>query len=360
MLGQFICGAMGDRFGAKKMLACGMFATAAASTVFGFGSSFTIFLVTYALNGLFQSSGWPNNVKAMGRWFSVRVRGTVMGFWTTNYSVGGLVATALATFVLANYGWRAAFFVPAAWVAFIGALLLILLVEKPQDRNLDPPDADQETSESQEEKPPKPPFLEMITNPIVLGLGTAYAGLKLIRYSLLFWLPYYLEKGLGYTGTAPGYWSMMFEFGGIAGAITTGRISDRYFAGKRANLAVPMIFLLAGALVLFQQVGSMGKIPYAFSMFLVGFFLFGPDTLIVGAAAQDAGGDRATGSATGIINGIGSIGGALSGVVVPYVSIRWGWDYVFYGFFAVSIISGTALLLTTRLSGTKGKAKSRQ
>ncbi|MDP6115019.1 MAG: MFS transporter [Planctomycetota bacterium] len=345
-LGQFICGALGDRYGAKKMLVFGMFATATASLVFGLGSAFLIFLFAFGINGLFQSSGWPNNVKAMSRWFSIRVRGFVMGFWTTNYQVGGLVATALATFLLANHGWRTAFFVPAVWVAFVGALLLFLLVEKPQDKGLEIPGPETKPVNAADQvKASKPPFLEMISQPIVLGLGTAYLGLKLIRYSLLFWLPYYNNKALGYNVEEAGYLSMMFEVGGIAGAITTGWVSDRFFPGKRAKLAAPMMFMLAGALFLFQRVGSTGEIPYAISMALVGFFLFGPDTLVAGAAAQDAGGDKASGSAAGIINGIGSVGGALSGVITAYVTERWDWERLFYVFVAVAIVAGTALLM---------------
>mgnify|MGYP002149783556 CR=1 FL=1 len=57
-------------------------------------------LLAFAVNGFFQSTGWPGNVKAMQPFFSAGQRGRVMGIWTTNYQAGGLAATALATFLL--------------------------------------------------------------------------------------------------------------------------------------------------------------------------------------------------------------------------------------------------------------------
>src|SRR5262245_25208031 len=53
-IGQFVCGALGDRWGARRMIAWGMLASAAACLVFGASSSVWIFLAAFAANGLFQ------------------------------------------------------------------------------------------------------------------------------------------------------------------------------------------------------------------------------------------------------------------------------------------------------------------
>ena len=41
-------------------------------------------------------------------------RGRIMGLWSTCYQVGGIAATAFATWLLVHYGWRTAFLGPAA------------------------------------------------------------------------------------------------------------------------------------------------------------------------------------------------------------------------------------------------------
>ena len=342
-LGQFVNGALGDRFGARRIIGIGMIASAVTAFVFGLGSTAAVFLLAFGVNGYFQSTGWPNNVKAMTPWFGRRSRGKIMGFWCTNYQVGGLVATPLATVLLVHIGWRAAFFVPGVWVAAIGAVILLFLVERPEDRGL-PPVEDAELPQADSVTAPKVAFAEMIRIPAIWALGGAYFGLKLIRYSLLFWLPFYLRRSLGYSEGAAGYLSVTFEAGGIIGAIATGWISDRYFPNRRALLTAPMVLGLAFALYLYQQVGALGMVANGLSMALVGFLLFGPDALISGAAAQDLGGGGAAGSAAGIINGLGSIGAAFQGLVTAGVSERWGWGALFYVFVGLALCSGLALV----------------
>jgi len=359
-IGQFLNGALGDRLGARRVIAAGMLLASAAGFAMGFGQSATVFLVFYSLNGLFQSTGWSNNVKAMTPWFGAQQRGKIMGVWCTNYVVGGLAATALATFILSHWGWRWAFFVPAAWVAAVGLMVLVFMVERPQDRGLppvNPDDAGDATSAGAGSTAGAAPargwqMWQMLKVPALWSLGGSYFGLKLIRYSLLFWLPYYLEKGLHYDQEVSGYLSTTFEAGGIVGAIAIGFVSDRFFADNRARLISPVLFALAGALVLYEVVGSWGIVANGSAMALIGFMLFGPDALISSAAAQDIGGEEAAASAAGVINGLGSIGGALSGIATAKISKAYGWDHLFYVFVGMALVSAVALIPLALKGGT--------
>lgn len=339
-LGQFVNGALGDKLGARRMIGWGMLLSAGLSWAFGAASSAALFLVAFGLNGLAQSTGWPNNVKAMAWWFGKTSRGKVMGVWCTCYQVGGLVATGLATWLLVNHGWRVAFVVPGMWVAAVGAVVLFFLVERPRDRGLPEVDAPAKGETPIE----KIGFRGIARMPAVWLLGGSYFGLKLIRYSLLFWLPYYLSKGLHYDEGTAGYLSTTFEMGGIVGAIATGWVSDRWFPEHRARLAAPMVLALAGALLLYRGVGDVGIVANGLSMALVGFLLFGPDALISGAAAQDLGGGASAASAAGIINGIGSIGAVLQGIVTTRVSSAYGWEALFLVFVGLAVLSSVLLL----------------
>src|SRR5439155_7678033 len=92
------------------------------------------------VQGLCQSCGWAPLAKNMSTFFSRRERGLVMGFWSTNYAAGGLIASALAGFVGQKYGWRYAFYVPAAVLLGIWCLFMLLQRNKPQDVGLPPID----------------------------------------------------------------------------------------------------------------------------------------------------------------------------------------------------------------------------
>ena len=172
----------------------------------------------------------------------------------------------------------------------------------------------------------------LLRSPTIWSYGVAYFCLKLIRYSLLLWLPYYLEKVLHYEKLRAANVSTSFEIGGIAGTIVIGLLSDRLRHVPRSVIAAVSLIGLAAAFQLYTVVGGTGQIANFLSMALVGFLLFGPDSLISGAAAQDAGGAEAAALAAGLINGIGSLGAILQEVVTRSVSARWGWDGLFHVF----------------------------
>ncbi len=326
--GQFASGLLCDVVGPRRLIGWGMLGCAAATAAFGSGATGSVFAVAFTVNGLFQSTGWPGTVKAMAAWIDPDERGRIMGWWSTCYQVGGLVATAAATRLLTSYGWRAAFFVPAAWTAAVGVAVLLKLRERPMVAQEGPAEA-----------PVSP--LTVLANPMVWSLGAAYFCLKLIRYSLLFWLPFFLHDQLGYSAGAAGYLSISFEVGGVAGAISIGWLSDRL---PRGRVLVAMVLGLAGALVLYDRVAALGPAANFASMALVGFLLFGPDSLVSSVAAQDLGGANAAGTAAGAINGVGSLGAILQGTLTAEVAARYGWSALFRVFVWLALICALALL----------------
>ncbi len=187
----------------------------------------------------------------------------------------------------------------------------------------------------------------LVRSPLVWSLGVCYFCLKLIRYSLLFWAPYYLETILHYETRRAADVSTAFEWGGVAGAIVIGSLSDRIRAVPRTAVAVVSLVGLAGAFWLYLGAGS-GVAANAVGLALIGFLLFGPDSLVSGAAAQDAGGPRAAALAAGLINGMGSMGAVFQEAVTRGVSARYGWGALFQVFVLLSLVAALSLLPTLR------------
>src|SRR6185369_9015557 len=116
----------------------------------------------------------------------------------------------------------------------------------------------------------------LLSSVTIWSYGICYFFLKLIRYSLLLWLPYYLEKVLHYEKMRAAGFSTSFEVGGIAGTIVIGILSDRLRWIPRSVLSAISLVGLAGAFYLFLMVGGTGEVANFLSMALVGFLLFGP------------------------------------------------------------------------------------
>jgi MFS transporter, OPA family, sugar phosphate sensor protein UhpC len=412
--GQFGGGWLGDRIGARRLIGWGMIGSAAALALFGASSSTFAFAVLFLLNGLFQATGWPGNIKAMAAWFGEKERGAVMGFWTTCFQVGPLVATGIAVWLRDRYGWRWAFFGPAALVGLVGVAVLLLLHETPRpgdladaegaegDRTRGPPELSTARATSQATSDPNgatpssakggaahpgakgdvarrgakgdaahPGDLAAsrglvraartlaLKNPVVWLLGLSYFGLKLVRYCIDFWQPFYLEKGLHYASGVAGYASTAFQFGGIFGAILVGAVSDRWFSHRRGAVAMVMTVGLALSLALYSVVAPYGLWANVAAMALVGFCLFGPDALISGVAAQDLGGPLAAATIAGFINGCGSVGAIAQGWLVAGVSTKWGWQAVFEVLMVLAALSSLALAAVWRLQHRNGEQQAR-
>lgn len=326
-LGQFAAGLIADRVGARRLVGLGMLAVALASVAFGLGDSAAVFGVAFAVHGLVQATGWPGVVKAMTSMYRPGERGTVMGWWATSYQVGGLVATPLATFVLVHYGWRASFFVPAALTAAVGVMVLAWLWQPPAS-----PAAERRSAS-----------LAVARHPLVWTLGAAYFCVKLIRYCIVFWLPFFYSRALHYDTARAGYLSVSFDLGGVAGAILGGRLFDRTGRG-RGWLIVALALGLSVASLVYPMVASSGALAAFAGMVVLGFLLFGPDALVSSVAAQDLGGPAAAGTAAGLINGIGSVGAILQGVLTAEVARRYGWDALFWVFSGLAGVAALAVV----------------
>jgi OPA family glycerol-3-phosphate transporter-like MFS transporter 1/2 len=152
--------------------------------------------------------------------------------------------------------------------------------------------------------------------------GASYFFIKLVRYALLFWLPYYLATARGYSTQTAANVSIAFDAGGIVGVVLIGRIADRSRRLSRQALSALWISLLVPALWLYSRVGLGGVWVDVLVLVLLGALLFGPDSLIAGAAAQDAADPAAAAMATGFVNGLGSFGAVLQGLVVGPIGVQ--------------------------------------
>ncbi|MFI4891797.1 MAG: hypothetical protein ACHQIL_14815, partial [Steroidobacterales bacterium] len=72
---------------------------------------------------------------------------------------------------------------------------------------------------------------------------------------------------------------------------------------------------------------------------LVAFSLLGPYSYLGGAFALDFGGRRAGAASSGIIDGVGYLGGVLAGDSVARLSVAFGWHGVFLTLAGVCALS---------------------
>ncbi|MDP2307386.1 MAG: MFS transporter [Pseudomonadota bacterium] len=347
-IGQFVSGALGDKRGPRVLLLGGMAVSIGANIGFGLGNSFGTFLGLMVLNGLAQATGWSGTVGTMASWFHRRERGTVMGLWATNFQVGGVLANTFAAWLLGAYGWRYSFVGGAAVLVVVWAFVLFNQRNRPEDLGLpaidDPEGAPEPTTDA-------PWSRDVMIN--VALIGAFYFFLKLIRYALWSWAPFFLEKNFGLKGDEAGYLSTVFDVTGIAGVVVAGVLSDRLFRGRRATISFLFLIALVLATVALYTIGSSSVMAFAVCLGLAGFALYGPDALMTGAGAADVGSRRRAALAAGIINGCGSLGPIVQELVIGRLYDTGGGDLgpilgLLVGSAAVSLAFMAVILLRNR------------
>ena len=150
---------------------------------------------------------------------------------------------------------------------------------------------------------------------LVWLLAAVYFLVKPTRYLLLAWSPVYVNERLG-TGTASsGFLGSMFDLAGMGGALVGGFISDRLFKSKRIPICVISLFCLAVLMMAFRYIPRT-RLAIGSGMFLIGFLIYIPDSLVAGVAAIDFGTKKGASTASGLVNGLGSFGQTI-GVTLP-------------------------------------------
>ncbi len=105
------------------------------------------------------------------------------------------------------------------------------------------------------------------------------------------------------------------------------------------------MLLLAVLLFFFNDMAAVqSKLVTAGLLFLVGFLIFGPDSLVSATAAVDFGTRKGASTASGLINGMGSIGAVAGGTIPGFFKDSWGWEGVFT-FLAVSVLIAGLLMI---------------
>jgi len=344
---KFFSGIMSDRSNPRYFMAIGLILTGIFNLFFGFSSSLMLFAILWGLNGWFQGWGWPPCAKLLTHWYSQSERGTWWSIWNTSHNVGGAVIPIIAAYLAQTFGWRYAMFGPGIVCIFVGIFLINRLRDTP--RTLGLPTIEKYKNDYPSAKHDKPRyqlstkeilFKYVLKNKFIWILTISYFFVYVIRQAVNDWTQLFLVESKGYSYLVAGSCVFWFEIGGFFGSLVAGWGSDFLFKGRRGPINI--IFTTAVLLVVYL----MWKIPTnkifidSLFVFLIGFFIFGPQMLI-GVAAAELSHKKAAGTATGFIGWFAYIGAAMTGGPMGAIIKKHGWE----GYFVILILSAIIALV---------------
>ena len=354
-IGKFPSGSLADYLGGRRNFLFGMLGSILFTLLFAASGSVPLFTLAWMGNRLVQSLGWAGAVKISSKWFPFHRYGTIMAIISLSYLFGDAVSRQfMAMLIAAGFGWRGVFVIGAGVLSALLIMCTFLLRESPAVIGEEEPSANPANLFHETGVAPKPAGLAALFGPFLrsrvfwlaclLSLGTT-----ILRETFGLWTPTYFTQAAGMGAAAAASSSALFPLLGGVSVILCGWLSDRSGRGGRAGLMMYGLFLAGVALLaLGGGIGQGSRTTPVVLVSTIAFLIVGPYSFLAGAISLDFGGKQGSGTASGLIDGIGYLGGVVSGDTMARVSVAYGWNGAFLLLALISFLSSAAALAFLR------------
>ncbi|WP_175782864.1 MFS transporter [Burkholderia cenocepacia] len=341
-----VSGPLADRFGSRRLAVAGMLLTGAGLAAAGAAHTLLQVYVAYGLGvGFGVGCAYVPAVGAVQRWF-VRRRGFASGLAVAGIGVGTLVMPPLASALIAQVGWRGAYFTLAALVIVLGAGMSLLIENDPRGRGL-LPDGDGRNGEASpaaaasvpagatvREAVTSRPFASLYAACLVCSFGVFVPFVHLV--------PYALDHGV-----APSTAVLLLGaigVGSTAGRFFLGGLADRF--GRRASL-LAMFAGMAVALVAWAGAGTVATLA---GFALVFGVFYGGWVAVLPAVVMDYFGGRNVSAIIGILYTSVAFGTLIGPAAAGFIYDAGG------GYLVPILASAAANAIAFAIVATTGRA----
>ena len=340
-IGKSLNGFISDKSNARYFMPLGLAVSALITLCAGFSSSILAISLLWILNNWFQSMGWPPVARMLTHWFAPKELGTKWALGATSHQVGGALTMGLCGYLVEQYGWQAAFYVPGVIALGVALFLLNRLRDSPKDVHLPAVEQYKGDCLKKLEKETHLTSSELLRrvffNKLMWCVCMANMCLYIVRLGVIFWAPLFLRELKGMSLSQAGWQVASYELLGLGGGLFAGWMSDKVFQGRRGPVGVLFMIALALTLILFWKMPENYTFLSMLMLTLVGFFVYGPQVL-VGVASADFATKRAIGTANGFASCFAYLGSAMAGVNVGWIVDHYSWDGVFLFFVFAALL----------------------
>ncbi len=351
-ISKFTSGILSDRSNPRYFMAFGLMMTGIFNICFGLSSSVLLFALFWGLNGWFQGCGWPPCARFLTHWYSQSERGSKWSTWNVSHNVGALGGWLVSVYCFHHFGWRYVLYVPGV-ICILGGLFLInRLRDTPQSIGLpaiekfrnDYTGVDKDELGKERELSTKEIFFDyVLKNKYIWMLAIAYFFVYIVRTGMNEWTALYLLETKGYTYLESNTFLIILEMGGFLGNLCAGWSSDYLFQAKRGPVNVIFATGMLLFITLFCFIPNGHPYLHLVCIFLVGFFIFGPQMLI-GMCAAELSHKKAAATATGFVGCSAYMGAAFAGYPLGKIAQEWGWMGFFWALIICCVLSIVCLL----------------
>lgn len=304
-------GNLADKYGTKKVLGWAAAIWSVFSALTGMAhNAYHIMIARFGV-GIGEAASLPTSAKIIASNFPSNERGTAVAVAWTGIRIGNAATPILMAFLVANYGWRAAFIITGIGSLLWVALWYFCFTDLSETR----------AKEAGVKEKIKVPWKVIATNRALIGLTVVKFTQDFLQWLFLTWVPGYLIMGRGFSVITMGFYvSLSYAVAAIAQP-AIGFVSDwlirQGWSVSRARKTVQVTLQILSSTIIIT--GFTDNVPIAM------FFM----VLAISAESICAGHmwtlmtevipPRLVGSVGGLINSIGSAAGIFSPIVTGII-----------------------------------------
>lgn len=316
---QVPCGAIGDRYGARRILGIFVLYWSALTTAIVGARTATSFWFARFFFGIGEAGAFPTATRAMTHWTPPTERGIAQGLTHSFSRLGAAITPPATVWITSRWGWRGAFlFFGALGTGWAIAWMVSYRDTPREDLKVNAaemaiisPHADQPHSR------PRLSWMLLLKSGNMWAINLQYFAYGYSLWFYLTWLPTYFVDVRHFSYPKTGLYASIPFIAGMAGDTLGGWLCD--YVGKRTGnlrlsrggvgavaMAAAVVFLIPGALT--------GQAGLAVVYLSVAFFFLEMNIGPAWAVVMDVGG-RNAGAVSGMMNMCGSFAGALSPII---------------------------------------------
>jgi len=349
-------GWLADRFGPRRVLACGVLWWGVFTGLTAFVSpkltfALAVLVAVRFLLGAGEAIMFPASNLFVARWIPPQEQGVANGLVFAGVGAGAGVTPALITYVMVHFGWRWSFWLSAILGLLAGLVWYLAARDNPEEHPLVSQSELAHIQAGAANKNGKNTARETVGWGIIFrskevwAVTLAYFSFGYVAWIFFTWFFIYLAKVRGLDLKASAFYSTLPFLAMAVCSPLGGAISDwlAQRVGQRLarcgisvfGLVLASIFLVLGAGASNARIASIVLAGGAGALYLSQSSFW---AITAGIARGSSG------SVSGFMNMGGQLGGLLTAQLTPIIALHWKWAAPFYVAAAFAALGAVAWL----------------
>ena len=328
-------GAMGDRYGVRKVMTSIMVLWSLFTALTGAAWSYLSMLFFRFVFGAGEAGAFPNISRAAFSWVPLKERGIFQGINFSGSRLGAAFAMPLVAFLIDAWGWRTIFYFFGAIGVLASVLFYVLFRNKPEDHSgISKEEKEfiiQNRQKAQEVSKSNMPLNRILGSKNVKLAMLQYIGSNFIFFFMLTWLFPYIKAKYSLDLVTTGFYAMLPLLAGAIGNWVSGFTVDAIYKKGSWKLSRQVPAIVGFVLVAIGIIASMYMDTALGAVLWLSVAIFGADMTLSPSWSfcMDIGQEN-SGKVSGMMNMAGNLGSFATALAFPYLQAWTGSNEPFF------------------------------